>query len=175
MRRLVVLIAAAALLGGAGCKRKVKPNVAATDEAAGELATVVHTADPKCVSQLLRGFYPVEGGAWRWTMQKFAVSLGTPPRAGATGATLEVHFALPDIIIQKLKTVSLSATLNGQALPAQSFDKPGEHVYQAPVPAAALKPAAVTVEFALDKALAPGAHDQRELGIVVSSIGFDAK
>jgi hypothetical protein len=33
----------------------------------------------------------------------------------------------------------------------------------------------VTVDFALDKFLAPGAADQRELGVVVSSIGFEAK
>jgi hypothetical protein len=171
----VVFVAAAALLCGAGCKRKAKPNVAATEEGMGELSTMIHTADPRTASQLLRGFYPVEGGAWRWTMQKFAVSLATPNKAATTGATLEVRFALPEPVIQKLKTVSLSATLNGVPLAAQNYAKAGEQVYQAEVPPSALKADAVTVEFALDKALPPGAIDQRELGVVVSSIGFESK
>jgi len=175
MRRFVVFVAAVALLCGAGCKRKVKPNVSATEEGLGELATVIHAADPRTAGQLLRGFYPVESGAWRWTMQKFAVSLATPARAATTGAILEVRFALPDVVIQKLKTVSLSATLNGVALTAQSYSKPGDHVYQAEVPASALKSEAVTVDFALDKSLPAGAIEQRELGIIVSSIGFEAK
>jgi hypothetical protein len=175
MRRLMVMAAAVALLSGAGCKRKVKPNVAATEEGAGELATVIQTGDPKVASQLLKGFYSVEGGAWRWTMQKFTVSLRTPARAATAGATLAVHFALPEAVIQKLKTVSLTAAINGKALPAKSYDKPGDQVYEAAVPPELLKSSAVTVEFTLDKAMAPGTLDQRELGIVVSSIGFEPK
>jgi hypothetical protein len=43
------------------------------------------------------------------------------------------------------------------------------------VPASALSSDAVSAEFALDKFLPPGTVDQRELGVVVTSIGFEAK
>ena len=175
MWRLIILLAAAALLPQAGCKRKVHPRATATDESFGELATMVHTADPKAEPQLLRGFYPVEGAAWRWTKQKFAVSLRTPMNAGAAGAKLEMRFAVPDPVIKNLKSVTLAVSVNGQPLPSQRFDKAGEAVYEAAVPAALLKVPAVTVDFALDKALPAGTVDARELGVVVASIGFAAQ
>jgi len=171
----MIVLAAAALLPAAGCKRKVHPRASATDETTGELATMVHTADPRVSSQLLKGFYEVEGAAWRWTMQKFSVSLRTPLNAAAAGAKLEVRLAVPEPVIQRLKSVTLTASVNGQPLPPQTYKKAGEAVFEAAVPASMLKSPAVTVDFALDRALPPGSVDARELGVVVSSIGFAAQ
>ena len=62
MRRLALLLCAAALLA-AGCKRRQHPNPAATIEEEGELASAIDVAEPKDATQLISGFYAVEGGA----------------------------------------------------------------------------------------------------------------
>ena len=56
-----------------------------------------------------------------------------------------------------------------------TYTTAGDHTYSKDVPASALNTDAVTVDFALDKFLPPGTVDQRELGIVVTSIGFESK
>lgn len=174
MRRIAVLLSAAALLG-AGCQRKHHANPAATIEEEGELATSISVADPKDATQLLSGFYNVEGDAWRWSMKQFAVSLAPPTGAAQNGATLVLNFALPDAVAGKLLGVSVTPTVAGRPVPPCHVTQPGEQTCQFAVPAAALKADAVVVEFTLDKAVEPGEGDSRQLGLVVSRIGFVAK
>jgi len=175
MRRLSSLVLCAALAAVVSCKRQEKFKVDVEDESPQALASVLHVADPRATVQLLKGFYDVEQNAWRWTMSKFSVTLRPPKGAAEKGATLQVRFSLPDPVIEKLKSVTLTANVAGTSLPGETFDKAGEQVYSRPVPAAALKGDAVAVDFALDKFLPAGAVDQRELGIVVSTIGFEVK
>ena len=174
MRRLVVLICACALLG-TGCKRRQHPNPAATIEEEAELSSSISVAEPKDATQLLSGFHAVEGDAWRWSMKKFAVSLAPPANAAQNGATLVLNFALPDAVAAKLLGVSITPTVAGQKVPSCKVTKAGEQACQFAVPAAALKADAVVVEFELDKAVEPGDGDSRQLGLVVSRIGFAAK
>jgi hypothetical protein len=175
MRNRLLLAALAACLALAGCRSKQKVKVQATEEEAPALASTVHVADPRVASQLITGFYGIEGDSWRWTAGKFAVLL-RPPRTGAkNGAILQLKFALPEPIIGALKMVSVSATLNGTTLPPQSYTQSGEYTYARDVPPNLLGGEAVKVEFALDKALPPSGSDQRELGLVVSSVGFEPK
>lgn len=181
MRRLtgnttISLLALALIAGAFGCKRSPKRvQVEATEETSTALATMVHVADPRASVQLVKGFYDVEQNAWRWTMQKFSVTLRPPAGSAQKGALLRVQFAIPDPVIEKLKSIRLAANVEGVPLEGQEYTKPGEQVYTAEVPAKALGGEAVVVDFALDKALMPGASDQRELGVVVSTIGFEAK
>jgi hypothetical protein len=174
MRRLALLLCAAALLDS-GCKRRQHPNPAATIEEESELANSISVADPKDAVQLLSGFYNVEDGAWRWSMKKFAVSLAPPADAARNGATLVLNFALPDAVAGKLLGVSVTPSVAGQRLQPCRVTKAGEQACQFDVPAAALKADAVVVEFELDKAVGPGDGDSRQLGLVVSRIGFTAK
>jgi hypothetical protein len=60
-------------------------------------------------------------------------------------------------------------------LPAETYTRPGDHIYRQDVPPSALSAAVATVDFSLDKSLPAGTLDQRELGIVVESVGFEAK
>jgi hypothetical protein len=181
MRRLIgitaiSLLAIAFLAGAPGCKRKPKKvQVEATEETNTSLATMVHVADPRASVQLVKGFHDVEQNAWRWTMQKFSVTLRPPAGAAQRGALLRVQFAVPDPVLAKLKSIRLTANVEGVPLEGQEYTKPGEQVYSVDVPAKALGGEAVIVDFALDKALMPSASDERELGIVVSTIGFEAK
>ena len=175
MRTGFLLTAAIALLAAPGCRSKPKVKVQATEEEAPQLASMVHVADPKVAPQLINGFYPVEDRAWRWTAGKFAVLLRPPRTSADKGAILKLSFAVPDPVIAQLKTVSIGATLNGTSLPPETYKQAGEFTYTRDVPANVMSGEAVKVEFALDKALPPGALDQRELGVVVSAVGFEPK
>jgi len=162
-----------------GCNRKSKPAqpVHVVEEERPALATVVHVADPRAASQLLSGFYGVEQGSWRWTGKKFSVILATPDNVASKNVSLVFKLAVPEPVIQKLRSITLSATVNGVALPPETYRQPGEYVYTREIDAKILGGASAQVDFSLDKALPPGGGggDTRELGLVATSIGFDWK
>lgn len=176
--RTIVLPACGLILFsfGIGCKRN-KPIAPVVDVAPEKppISATVHMADPQAAGQLLSGFHKLEENAWRWSMQRFTLAMGTPDGAAANGATLSLKFTLPEPVIAKLGAVTITAKVNGVALPSQVFKKSGGAEYSQPVPASALKGETATVEFALDKALAAGTLDQRELGVIVTQVSLDAK
>jgi hypothetical protein len=174
-RRGEACLALLILLLAPACKRREKIRVQQTEEDTGQLSSVIHTADPKAAAQLLKGFHSIEQNAWRWTMAKFAIVLRPPKNAQQRGATLSLKFSIPDPVIERLKTVSLSATIGGIALAPESYTQPGEFTYTREIEGRVLAGEAVNIEFTLDKAIPPGEVDQRELGIVVSSVGLEAK
>ena len=172
MRGLISFLLITLLLGPAGCRRKHHPNPAATIEEPGELESSIRVADPAAESQILYGFYPVERQSWRWTMRRFAVSLRPPAGAAVEGARLELKFTVPAAIQSRIKDLKLSANVGGAQLPAFAIEGEGEQQYLVPVPPRVLEGDAVTVEFELNRAVAPGEIDSRELGVVVTSVGF---
>ena len=103
---------------------------------------------------------------------KFAVSLRIPEGAAKKTTVLELKFVLPQVILDKLKSVTLTATAGGVALPSESYVKAGDYTFRREVPASVLKGEALTVEFALDKAFPPTPQDERELGLIVSTISL---
>jgi hypothetical protein len=180
MRKLVsgaicagVLAAGVMLLSG--CKPKKPVAVQMTEEPSAGISSVVHVADPKTSAQMIKGFHDLEHNSWRWTMGQFAVTLRTPAGAAQKGAKLTLKFSAPDPLIERLKSVTLSAKVNGVALPAETYAKTGDHEYSKDVPASAFTSDAVTVEFALEKCLPAGSVDKRELGVVATSVGFETK
>src|ERR1017187_4372242 len=178
MRRLVLtlfplLLIAALALAPAGCKRKRRN--AKTDDQPTGLATMVNAADPRTSVQLLRGFHGLEQNAWRWTAGEFAVTLKPPAGAAQKGATLEFKFVVPGAVINKLKSMTLTASVNGQKLPPETYTKEGEYTLTRDVPASALQQEAVNVDFTLDKFLQATADDMRDLGVIMTMVGFEAK
>jgi len=164
-----------AVIALAGCRAKQKVRVQATEEEAPSLASVVHVADPRASAQLVSGFYGVEGNAWRWTAGKFSVLLRPPRGAAQNGAVLQLKFSVPDPVIARLKTISLSASVGSTKLSPETYTQTGEFTYARDLPPAALASDAVKVDFMLDKSIPPGDVDQRELGIVVTSVGLEPK
>lgn len=146
-----------------------------TSPAGSSLASTISTADPATASQLVKGFYDLDHNAWRWTQKNFSVTLGAPRGAAQKGARLVLRFTLPEALLKNLKFITVSAAVKGLALPSQTFGTTGEQIYRQDVPAEAFRDPSVPVDFSLDKALPPSATDTRELGIVVSEIGFEAK
>jgi hypothetical protein len=126
-------------------------------------------------SQLASGFYGIEGNAWRWTAKQFTVVLRVPGGAAERGASLDMALTVPPVIIEKLKADSLSATAAGHPLPPETYTTSGQFHYKRDLAPGTLANQSVRVEFHLDKAMTPGNGDLRELGLIVASVGLEAK
>jgi len=132
-------------------------------------------SDARSSSQILDGFYGIENQSWRWTAGKFSVMLRPPRNAAQKGATLVLRFAISDAVLNKLHTQTLTSSIAGHALAPQQYAKSGEQTYTRDVSGDWVKSETVKVDFSLDKALPPSGADSRELGVIVSSVGFEAK
>lgn len=174
-RALGLALLAAVLWAPAGCHRKKSAAPAAAVEEGPRVASTVHTGDPKSAGQLVSGFYDIENGAWRWTGKQFTAELGVPFGAGEKGATLELELTIPDVVIEKSKTVTLEGAVDGNALPPETYTKAGEYTYRREVPAALLRGESVKAAFTLDKTIRAGGGDLRDLGIVAARIGLQGK
>lgn len=163
-----------ALTGGSCRGKNNRLTVQNEEDGGGRMASTVRMNDPHAGAQLLSGFYAMENGAWRWTAGKFSVLLRTPPEAAQRGGALTLAFTIPDIVIQKLNKVTITASINGMALKSAEFDAPGSYVFSTDVPASALTKDSVRVDFAVNRTLPPGV-DKRELGIIAMSVGVMAR
>ena len=175
MRRLA-LLSALLVLELAACKHKGQLSVSGGEitgplapDVAAPVLSVVKMSDPSAEPQLLRGFYGVESGSWRWTTSKFALTLRPPEGSAQQGATLEFKFSLPEVIVNKIGPVTVSAKINGVPLPSQTYSKSGEYAYTAAIPADALRTNTASLEFSTDKVMPPGNGDKRELALVAVS------
>jgi hypothetical protein len=168
-------LCALALIALTGCKRSAHDPQALAPEPNGPLLSVVSVRDPAASAQLVRGFYGLEAGTWRWTAKQFEVALKPPAGAADNGAKLSFHLNVPGAIVDKFGPVTLNAALNGMALTPETYSKPGNYVYSRDIPAAALKSDAVVVQFSSDKGIAPSADDLRELALVSVSIALEPK
>ena len=157
---ITVMFAMIAAVGLSGCKH-------ATRRAP---SNVVVTADPAAAKQLIGGFYQIESKAWRWTAKKFIVTLAPPPGSEQKGATLQLHFVLPESQISKLGPMTLSADIDAYSLSPETYPKSGAYSYTRQIPADLLRTNTVPVIFTFDKASAPTPADGRELAAVVSLI-----
>jgi hypothetical protein len=155
-----------------GCQRAAEPPHGseaarpAAEPVDPKLPSHVEVAAPDAPRALKKGFYGVEGGKWRWTAPAFEAKLA-PPKL-----VLRLRFTLPQPALAQMKQVTLSAKLNGVALPPETYDHAGEFVYTRRIDPTLLGGPA-TVEFSLDKQFTPGGADSRALGLIVYSVGFE--
>ncbi len=168
----IALLAVVAIAPACRTKKKAHANVTEDD---GQLASIVNVADPRATIQLVRGFHAVESDSWRWTMKNFTVTLRPPSGAAQNGARLELKFAIPDVIFDRVGAITLGARVNGVDLGPQTYSKAGEDAYTRDVPASALQGDAATFDFSVNKSLPPSDKDQRELSIIVTTIGLVLK
>lgn len=175
MRRLIAaaaLVAMVALAPACRTKKKARARVVEDD---GQLTSVVNVADTRAAVQLVSGFYALENDSWRWTARQFTVTLRPPSASGQNGAQLELKFSLPDAVFQRVGAITLAAKVNGVDLPPQTYSAAGEAAYTRDIPASVLHGDAVTFNFSADKAIPPSDQDQRELAIIVTTIGLTVK
>jgi len=173
--RSVMLLCPAALslalvLAAPGCKKR-----SSDAEEPYRMQPAVRMSDARAQMQLVSGFYGMEQGAWRWTKQNFSALLRPPAGAAQKGATLQLRLTVPDVVISKLQSVTLSGAINGLALPPETYDHPGTYVYTRDVPADQMGSESAKIDFHLDKVMPPNPPDVRELGVVVLSLGLNSK
>jgi hypothetical protein len=120
--------------------------------------------------QNLDGFYPVETAGWRWTMHNFSFTFD-----GQNPAGLVLQIFVPDLNINKLGPITLSAQVNGHVLTPATYRASGQYTFRRDLDESWLRPAGNRVEFRLDKWLPSTPADEREFGIVVASIAVEAR
>jgi hypothetical protein len=158
-----------------GCKKREKVRLSEAEDAPAAIESTVHTADPRSATQLLKGFHEIEQNSWRWTMGQFAVVLRPPKGAAESGANLVMKFTIPDPVIARVNSTTLTASIGGKAVGSSTYSAPGEHTFNAEVPAGTLGTEPATVEFSLSAFLPAGTVDARELGLVASSIALEPR
>jgi hypothetical protein len=169
---VVALLATVAAAPACRTKKKAHAVVVADD---GQLFSVVNVADPRAVVQLVRGFHNLENDAWRWTMKNFTVTLRPPAGSAQSGAQLELKFTLPDVVFSREGALTLRARVNGIDLSPETYSKAGDATYTRDVPASALGRDTVSFDFSTNKGIPPSDNDNRELSIIVTTIGLTTK
>ena len=167
----LMMTMAMAGLGGS-CKAKRRVRVETVEEEAGPMASFIRMSEPKTAVQLVRGFYGLEQGAWRWTKGEFSVTVRPPAAAAQNGARLEAKITVPEAIIVKLGQTTLHCVVNGHVVEPEKIEKAGDLIYKRDIPASVLGGEAVTFDFRLDKFLAAGQVEERELGLIVTTVGL---
>jgi hypothetical protein len=145
-------------------------------------ASYLAMASPETGNHLLLGFHHLEQNQWRWIAPHAMAVLRAPgsvapnseaPGPGAAAARdsewgspiFELSFHIPETAPARTVTIQL----DGKTLASQTYPGPGTYSLQAP---ASVTPGqAVTVEISTDQAFRV-AGDSRELGIIVTGLGF---
>ncbi len=172
--RYTILAAGVAALfaAGWGCSKPQQ----AEQVASGPLLSSFAVAQPAAERQLVDGFWLVENKAWRWTKHEFTVRLMPPPGAAQKGAVLVFRFSLPEVVISRRESVTLSASVGDLSLPAVTYTATGAQSYKSDVPAAAFAAGGpVKVTFTTDRYLRSGEVEFRELALIAQSFALVAK
>lgn len=172
MRRAQFLSVAWLAILGVACSRPDPIRLQPTIEEPPTLASVIRISDPSTSSQLVHGFYALEGNAYRWTGPNFAAILQTPAGARHNGAKLILTFSLPANSIRALHQVKLTARAAGMDLAPQEYTTAGEHTYERLLPSSLFTEDRIEADFAVDKFLALP-NDDRHLGLVVTRISLE--
>jgi hypothetical protein len=116
---------------------------------------------PEAAEQIVSGIYQLEGGAYRWTSAAAIVLLKTPE----TAVPLVADFTIP--ALARARRVTLA--LDGVTVAAQSYPGPGKYQLETKP----LRPTGGTtnVGIQVDRTFS-APPDTRELGIVLSAVGF---
>jgi len=116
---------------------------------------------PEARTQIVSGLYDLENGAWRWMSGEATVLLKSPPQPLPVEAVFNIPGAAPGRRVQLL--------LDGRPIASQTYSGPGGYTLRSPAQAPAGPTATVTL--IVDRTFSvPGDH--RELGMVVSAMGF---
>src|SRR5579862_650361 len=116
---------------------------------------------PEARQQIVSGLYDLDGATWRWMGARASVLLKAP----ADPTPLRAVFTIPPMAPARRVTLSI----DGQEVASQTYAVPGSYTLDAPPHA--IYTSTVTVTLAIDKTFSVPT-DTRELGIIVSEIGF---
>ena len=116
---------------------------------------------PEAAQQIVSGLYDLDGATWRWMSARAVVLLKAP----AEPTPLRAVFTIPPMA--PARRVALS--IDGQEVASETYVAPGSYTLAAPP--SAIYTSTVTVTIAIDKTFSVPT-DARELGIILSELGF---
>jgi 4-amino-4-deoxy-L-arabinose transferase-like glycosyltransferase len=144
-------------------------------------ASYLTMAAPEADKQLLLGFYQLEQNQWRWIGPRAMAVLLAPDTGGAKpggsdaardSRAIAVPFELAFHIPEAAPARRVTVQLDGRPLASETYLGPGGYTLRAAAMVVPGRPA--TVEISVDRAFRV-AGDSRELGIIVSGLGFVQK
>jgi hypothetical protein len=123
--------------------------------------TYLPMSAPEAPAQIVSGLYALESGAWRWMSASAVVLLKSP----AQPLPIEAVFTIPDPAPAR----HVELLLDGRVVASETYGGPGAYTLKSPpqMPAGPTATATLTVDRTFS---VPGDH--RDLGMVVSAIGF---
>ena len=157
------------LLALSACGKPRVQGIATIEEQDAPLKSVIRAGDPIDELQFASGFYPAEPDGWRWSRGHFSLVLLAPEEAARNGATLELDVNAPQVLLDQIGPVTITASIRGVGLEPETRSRPGMLAYRRFVPASAFSKREVLVDFTLDKVVQPNTlpGEDRELGVAV--------
>jgi SAM-dependent methyltransferase len=121
---------------------------------------------------LLEGWHAPEGSGWRWTSRVFEARVRWGGKSLPRLLTLNIFLPEPLIAFARQQGVplTLSAELNGRPLALERYLSPGAQAFTRALPASSCRAPDLVFRFSLNCALPPDAGDERERGLIVTSL-----
>ena len=116
--------------------------------------------------EFLEGWHKPEESGWRWTQREFSARVHW--NSGHRPRRLVLDLFLPDDLMSHVHPLQLSVSVNGEALTPEVYRASGSHTLIRGLRAPSGED--FLVKFSLSGALPPSPTDDRERGIIVSSI-----
>lgn len=156
------------ILSTAGCRaRKPAPHNEPAPAGPELKTSELSVTDRLFQNRLLRGFY--DGSPqWKWTAREFAVLVDVPPPVNAP-ATLKLDFTVPHELLEQVKDVTVTASVNGTVVGKQQYSQEGRNEWTLPVPPGALQKDPATIEYSLDH-WGKDASTGRDIGLIVVGV-----
>ena len=125
----------------------------------------LRTSNMAASDQLVKGFYSIEEGGWRWAAKDFVIALAIPGNNPKPVLSLDV--AVPQALLDRIGgTTTLHARVDSTELKPQTFTASSNFTYERALPPST-KGGVAEIHFSMDKALPPAGGDPRELGLIV--------
>ncbi|MEZ5401181.1 MAG: glycosyltransferase family 39 protein [Bryobacteraceae bacterium] len=119
---------------------------------------------PEAEAQIISGVYGLEGGAWRWTGRRAVFTMALPPAPE--------HFVANFRIVDQMAGRKVRLSLDGGVVAEAEYPAAGEYTLRSAAPVGP-RASASTVTLEVSEAFrVPG--DQRELGLILTGIGYRA-
>ncbi len=173
--RALVVIAAAGLLGCAREPQRYAPPLQRTlggfaPAAPLRMGSFVRFSDLNASAYVVDGIQPEsQGGGWRWTNERPQLRF-TLDRTD--GWKFSAFFGFPEATMKQTGPVTVSVLINGRLLDRVRYAKPGDRLYEKPVPRAWLSTS--NFNFVTLEIQPPfiAEADQAKLGCVLHRAGF---
>ncbi|MBX9602002.1 MAG: hypothetical protein K2X35_13390 [Bryobacteraceae bacterium] len=171
LRRLLPTLILAAI---AGCQRMPEPYAPPAQRQPVEqprpprAARVLSMSEAGVEASFVSGIGALEG-SWRWTGRTPGVRVYV---SKPENLRFVAEFALSEVTFRDTGPVTITFLVNGKAVDRVRYEKPGQQVFEKPVPAGWMPPGEESVvSLELDKAWV-SKKDGAELGVILSRLGL---